>query len=118
MGGTGNFIARDLSDYGRNHQPSEIHGVILEPGKADDSPPEQVGVTTRSGAEFSGVLRNEDNFSFQLQAPQGDFYLILKSGAMRVRRSPVQAMPSNYSKRLTPQEVDDLVSFIVKGSPK
>jgi cytochrome c oxidase cbb3-type subunit III len=118
MEGTGNFIAGDLSDYGRNHQPSEIRSAILGTRKAADSPPEQLTVKTRSGAELSGVLRNEDNFSFQLQDPQGDFYLILKSDVVRVRREPVRVMPSDYSKRFTSQEIDDLVSFIARRSPE
>ena len=118
MQGTGNFIARDLSDYGRNHQPSEIRSAILGTRKAAESPPEQVTVTTRSGGELSGVLRNEDNFSFQLQDLKGDFYLILKSDVVRVRREPVRVMPSDYSKRLTSQKIDDLVSFIARRSPE
>jgi len=118
MQGAGKFIARDLSDYGRNHQPSEIRRAILEPEKAGDLPPEQVTLTTRSGAEFSGLLRNEDNFSFQLQDTQGDFYLILKSDAMRVSRAPVRVMPSDYSRRLTSQDIDDVVSFIAKRAPQ
>ncbi len=116
--GVGKFVADDLSDYGRNHQPSEIRRAILDPGKAGDSPPEQVTATTRSGAELSGVIRNEDNFSVQLQDPQGDFYLILKSDTVRVSRTPVPMMPSDYSKRLTHEEIDDLVSFIARQSPK
>ncbi len=118
MEGRGNFIADDLSDYGRNHQPFEIRSVILGTKKTADSPPEQVTVTSRSGAELSGVLRNEDNFSFQLQDPQGDFYLILKSDAVGIRRAPVKAMPGDYSKRLTSQEIGDVVSFVARQAPK
>jgi putative heme-binding domain-containing protein len=116
--GVGNFIAADLSDYGRHHRPSEIRSAILKPGKLAGSALEQVTVTTRSGAEFSGVLRNEDNFSLQIQEPPGSFYLIMKADAARVTRKPVRAMPSDYSKRLTSQEIDDLVSVIAKGSSK
>lgn len=114
MDGTGNFIAEDLSDFGRNHQPSEIRGAIVEPGKLGDSPPDHVDVTTRTGTKISGVIRNEDNFSIQLQDPGGEFYLIEKSDAVRVRRAPQPEMPRDYSKRLTPGEVDDLVSYIAK----
>jgi len=116
--GTGKFIANDLSDYGRSHQASEIRRAIVEPGKLADSSLEQVSVTIQSGTELSGVLRNEDNFSLQLQGAQGDFYLIPKSDTIRVTREPVAVMPSDYSKRLTSQEMDDLVSFIAKQSPK
>jgi len=118
MEGTGNFIAEDLSDFGRAHQPSEIRNVILKPDKLSDLAFEQATLTTRSGREFSGVIRNEDNFSIQIQDAGGQFYLIEKSDAVRIRRAPLPAMPSDYSKRLTPQEVDDLVSYIAKAPPK
>lgn len=118
MEGTGNFIADDLSDFGRNHQPSEIRGAILEPGKLTDSPPEQATVTTRNGTELSGVVRNEDNFSLQLQGAHGDFYLIVKSDALRIKQTPLAAMPTDYSKRLTPQEIDDVVTYIARQSMK
>lgn len=118
MEGTGNFIADDLSDFGRNHQPSEIRGAILEPGKLTDSPPEQATATTRSGTELSGVVLNEDNFSLQLQGPQGDFYLIVKTDVVRIKRAPLAPMPTDYSKRLTPQEIDDVVTYIARQSTK
>jgi cytochrome c oxidase cbb3-type subunit III len=116
MEGSGNFIAADLSDYGRNHQPSEIRDAILKPEKLGDSPPEQATVTTRSGTRFSGVVRNEDNFSLQIQDAHGEFYLIVKSDALRIRRAPMPGMPGDYSERLTPQEVDDLVTYIAQRS--
>jgi len=53
MQGTGNFVADDLSDYGRHHQPSEIRDAISKPEKLVDSRVEQAAVTTRSGGEFS-----------------------------------------------------------------
>ena len=118
MQGTGNFIADDLSDHGRNHQPSEIRSAIVDPGRRTDSSLELVTVTTRSGAELSGVLRNEDNFSLQLQDPRGDFHLIMKSDAVRVTQKQANVMPDDYSKRLTSEEIDDLVSFIARASPK
>jgi cytochrome c oxidase cbb3-type subunit III len=118
MDGTGSFIAADLSDFGQNHQPSQIRASILKTVKPGDSPAEQAAVTTRSGSELSGTVRSEDNFSLQIQNARGDFYLIMKSDVVRIRRAPLAAMPADYSKRLTPQEVDDLVSYIAKVSPQ
>jgi cytochrome c oxidase cbb3-type subunit III len=115
MDGTGNFVAADLSDFGRNHPPSEIRSVILDPGKAADLPLERVDVATRQ-AELSGVVRNEDNFSLQLQDTRGQFYSIEKSDVLRIKRTPLSGMPADYSKRLTSKEVDDLVSYIAKPS--
>jgi cytochrome c oxidase cbb3-type subunit III len=118
MEGAGNFIADDLSDFGRDHQPSEIRKAILKPEKVVDSSREQATITTRSGTELSGIVRNEDNFSFQLQDVRGEFYLIEKSDTLRVSRRPVPGMPADYSKRLTTQEIDDLVIYIAKRSTK
>jgi cytochrome c oxidase cbb3-type subunit III len=118
MEGAGNFIADDLSDFGGDHQPSEIRKAILKPEKVVDSPREQATITTRSGRELSGIVRNEDNFSLQLQDARGEFYLIAKADAMRISRAPLPEMPADYSKRLTTQEIDDLVIYIAKRTTK
>src|SRR5256885_9825619 len=36
-------------------------------------------VTTREGLQFTGIARNEDNFSLQLQSLDGAFHLFAKS---------------------------------------
>jgi hypothetical protein len=59
-------------------------------------------------------LRNEDNFSLQLQTLDGAFHLFEKSDVANLTHQAEPLMPSDYSSLLSPGEIDDLISYMVK----
>lgn len=69
-------------------------------------------VQARDGREFTGTVRNEDNFSLQLQSEDGTFHLLMKSELLKVEFRSPPAMPTDYGNRLTSKELDDLVSYL------
>ena len=73
-------------------------------------------MTTRDGQKLSGIARNEDNFSLQLQTMDGSFYSFVKSDIQDIERSSETLMPSNYGSTLTSAELDDIVSYLVTAS--
>jgi len=75
-----------------------------------------VVVTTRDGQKFSGIMRNEDNFSLQLQTLDGAFHLFLKAELENVTHQPNSLMPSDYASTLSPDELNDLVSFLIAAA--
>jgi cytochrome c oxidase cbb3-type subunit III len=109
----GGFIAADLSIFGRMHSIDETREAITNPNKAGDSSRGIAIVTTRGGQEYSGIVRNEDNFSLQLQTIDGAFHLLMKSDLRNIIRQPESLMPSNYGSTLSRAELDDLVSFLM-----
>lgn len=113
--GKGGFLGSDLTEYAASHTPDEARGVILNPGKMPAIYPQMVAIVTRGGRRLSGVVRNEDNFSFQLLAEDGTFHMLLKSDIERLERSENPIMPADYGKRLTWSELDDLVSNLGQG---
>jgi cytochrome c oxidase cbb3-type subunit III len=66
--------------------------------------------------KYSAVVRNEDNFSVQLQTLDGAFHLILKTDLESLTRQPVSLMPSNYGTTLSPAELNDLISFLMTAA--
>lgn len=62
---------------------------------------------------MTGVLRNEDNFSLQLQSPDGAFHSVVKSDVASITRSPKPLMPTDYGTTLSASELNDLVSFLM-----
>jgi len=114
--GQGGFIGPDLSTYAQTHSPQDIREAILNPNR--DMGRQQVVViaVTRDGHKYLGVARNEDNFSLQLQTLDGAFHLLMKSDLATLRHEPRSLMPSNYGLRLTKNDLDDLVKFLVKSS--
>jgi cytochrome c oxidase cbb3-type subunit III len=111
--GEGGFMGPDLSRCARARSPAEIREAIVNPGAASDSGSSVVAVTGRDGGTLTGIVRNEDNFSLQLQTPDGAFHLPMKSDLASLRREPRSFMPSDYGTRLSAADVTDLVSFIV-----
>ena len=114
VSGKGGFIASDLSGFARNHSAQEILTAITRPGANSDRP--SVVVTTRDGQNYSGRIRNEDNFSLQLQTLDGAFHFIAKSDLEHLEMDPQALMPSDYGSTLTPKELDDLVSFLMNSA--
>jgi len=74
-----------------------------------------VVITTADQAQVRGLVRNEDNFSLQVQDPEGVFHFLLKSQISKVEREPHSLMPGDYGARLTPAELADLTSFLQTG---
>jgi len=113
-GAAGGFLGSDLTEYARTHAISEIREAITNPNKNPD-PRERVAVvTTRGGEKFTGIARNEDNFSLQLQTSDGAFHLFLKSGLQKLEYQTESLMPSDYASRLTARELNDLISFLMR----
>jgi cytochrome c oxidase cbb3-type subunit III len=111
IGGRDQFAAGDLAGFARDHPADEIHDAILKPAGGQQ---ETATVVARSGQKFSGMIRNEDNASLQLQDGDGRFCLLMKSSLVSVQRKTGDPMPVDYGQRLSTTEVDDLVSYILR----
>jgi cytochrome c oxidase cbb3-type subunit 3 len=116
MDGAGGFIAADLSTYGRTRAPDEIREAITKPGKDGGTSRGIVAVAMRDGQKISGVLRNEDNFSLQLQTLDGVFHLFVKTDVESLAHQPESLMPSDYGTTLSRSEVDDLITYLVTAA--
>jgi putative heme-binding domain-containing protein len=114
INGMGGFLGADLSTYGANASIEEIRSAITDPNKDLDPRAGTVFVTTREGRQFTGIARNEDNFSLQLQSLDGTFHLFAKSDLAHLEYQPKSLMPSDYGSILGSGEMDDLVSYLLR----
>jgi putative heme-binding domain-containing protein len=113
VGGVGGFLGPDLSDYGDGHSPNDIGSAILS---ADKRPAVRKGLakaTTNGGQQISGLVRNEDNFSLQLQGLDGTFYMLDKSRLSDIAFEVEPVMPNDYGSRLSKEELDQIVAYLV-----
>jgi cytochrome c oxidase cbb3-type subunit III len=116
IGGEGGFWGQDLTTYAARRSADELRIRILHPGKDSDARRGLVEVTLANSTTLSGVVRNEDNFSLQLQTADGVFHLLSKSDIRSktyLGRSP---MPSDYGSILPTVELNDLVSYLLRTS--
>jgi cytochrome c oxidase cbb3-type subunit III len=111
--GAGGFIGSDLSAYATTRTVDEIYKDITKPTTGKNGARELVTATMRDGKKLTGLARNEDNFSLQLQTIDGAFYSFAKSDLQEVKRSNEPLMPTDYGSRLNRTELDDLVSYFV-----
>jgi cytochrome c oxidase cbb3-type subunit III len=111
--GAGGFLGPDLSSFARRRPPEEIRDAITKPATLLGPGRSEVTVTPRSGQPISGVLRNEDNFSLQLQSPDGAFHSVIKTDIASITQSSKPLMPVDYGTTLNSRELNDLVSFLM-----
>jgi cytochrome c oxidase cbb3-type subunit III len=112
--GKGGFIASDLSVYARTHTAEQVRGAITSPASGNDRQARLVTATTRDGEKVVGRIRNEDNFSLQLQTLGGTFYSVSKSDLDRLEYNSQTLMPSDYGSTLSSDELNDLVSYLMR----
>jgi len=113
--GDGGFMAPDLTDYAQTRSAERIKAAITDPG-ARDFALRVATVTTANSQQYRGVIRNEDNFSLQLQLQDGSFHFFSKAELKRIDREPGSMMPSDYGAKLTSAQLDDLVSYLLDVS--
>ena len=118
ISGHGGFLGPDLSSYASTASVKTIHDEIVKPQRTPQTGYTPAVLTTTQGERLEGLIRNEDNFSIQFQTKDGGFHLFLKSELSTVDRRETSLMPSNYRERLSPGELDDLVSYLMTASPE
>ena len=116
IGGQGGFFGQDLTSYATRMSVDDIRSVVVSPSKDLDPRRGLVTVMLADSTTLSGLPRNEDNFSLQLQTPDGVFHLLNKSDIKDLAYTGRSAMPSDYGAILSPVELNDLVSYLLDTS--
>jgi cytochrome c oxidase cbb3-type subunit 3 len=117
--GKGGFIGPDLSVFASAYSVDEIKKAIVSPGGRDPSRVRGlVNITLHDGKHLEGIVRNEDNFSVQVQSLDGSFHLVQKSEVGELTRSQQSLMPVDYGKTLSPAQLDDLVGYLMTAARK
>jgi len=111
--GKGGFIAPDLSSYGQTHAAEKIKSAITNPAERD-SIKAMVTAITSSGERYQGMIRNEDNFSLQLQSTDGAFHFLSKAELKAIERGQGSLMPPDYASKLSEAQLNDIASFLLK----
>jgi cytochrome c oxidase cbb3-type subunit 3 len=111
--GAGGFIASDLSTFAAGISPADVRRAIVNPAPDGRQNRGKVMVTFANGNSQEGVVRNEDNFSLQLQSLDGTFHLVQKSEISAVKPSEQPLAHADHGKTLTPGQLDDLVSYLM-----
>lgn len=116
VSGKGGFIASDLSNYASTHEVEQIRNTIVSRNPGSNQQTRLVTATARDGETIVGRIRDEDNFTLQLETMDGTFFALTKSDLQRLEYSSQALMPSDYSSKLSAGELNDLVSYLMKAA--
>jgi putative heme-binding domain-containing protein len=131
VGGRGSIIGPDLSSLALLRKTNSIIDALTKaqhrvygPGGAQPHAvtPLQiypvVHVITQDGKTVRGVLRNEDSFSMQIMGLDQKLHLYERSKLKAIVYEPGSLMPSDYDKRLSRDEFNNLLAYLTRlGTP-
>jgi len=115
--GRGSRMGPDLTNIGGTRPVALIKESILEPSKnLSLAGKEDVTVTMKNGEVVKGIARNRSNYSLQVVDPKGDLHLISMSDVKELTILEHSPMPDDFGKRLSAQEVRDLLAYLARQS--
>lgn len=117
--GNGARLGPELTEIGSLRRAAELERSVLEPD-AEVLPQNRfIRVVTRDGTTINGRLLNQDAFTIQLYDSNDRLLSLAKSNLKEYAFTNKSPMPS-YRGKLSPQELSDLVSYLVslKGIEK
>jgi cytochrome c oxidase cbb3-type subunit III len=117
ISGEGGFLGPDLSGFGSTESGKGIRDEIVRLQRTPPPGYRSAVLVTVEGDRLEGLIRNEDNFSVQFQTKDGDFHFFQKSELHGLDRLETSLMPTNYCERLSPAELNDLVSYLLTAAP-
>lgn len=111
--GEGGRLAPDLSNIGGSRPLASIRESILEPSKdLFYLGNEGVSVTLKDGRKLEGVAKNRSNYSLQLIDRKGDLHLLRMNDVKEMTVRANSMMPGDYGKRLTKEQLRDLLAYL------
>ena len=116
--GQGGFLGPDLTSHGSTSSVDAMRDEIVKSPRVPPPGYRKATLATLNGDRYEGTIRNEDNFSVQLQTNDGSFHLFKRSDLQSFEYSGGSLMPANYRERLSDQELNDLVAYMITVSRK
>jgi cytochrome c oxidase cbb3-type subunit 3 len=116
ISGKGGFLGPDLTEHESTASANAIRDEIVRSPRVPSSGYRMAVFTTPSGDRLEGLVRNEDNFSVQLQTKDGSFHLLKKAELRNFEHLDSSLMPTNYRELLNDSELNDLVSYLMATS--
>lgn len=111
-------VGPDLADAGLRLKPDKIALSILDPNAEVIEGFVQHMVETNDGDRYFGMMRAESGKSLTLYTLEGRKVVIAKGDIAEHRVLATSAMPTNFGKLLTPQDVADLAAYLMTQKKK
>jgi putative heme-binding domain-containing protein len=108
----GSRKAPDLSDIGAIRSAGSLERSLRDPSSQMMPINRPVRIVTRDGRVIAGRRLNEDTYTVQIADEDGRLLSLVKSDLRELAVSTRSTMPS-YEKELTPEEMADVVAYLL-----
>ncbi len=118
LGGEGGGIGPDLTGAANRYTLRDLLENIVEPSKVISDQYESTVIETKDGKVFTGRITSEDDDHLYVATNPADLNDIttVKITQLKSRQaSPVSLMPPGLINSMNPDEVRDLIAYIVTG---
>ena len=115
MGYLGGEVGPDLTNIGQARTERDLLESVIYPSASFVRSYEPMIVVTKSGEEYSGVIRRDAPDEVLLATGPNTEMRIARSDIAEMRPGSVSVMPAGLDEQLSRQELADLVAFL-KGT--
>jgi putative heme-binding domain-containing protein len=116
--GRGGKGGPDLTNAGSTRPLPQLRQDILDPDAGGAAGYRTVTVVLRNGATLHGVARNFTDYSLQLQDKDGNLRLLSMAEVRQVTVGKGSPMPKDYAKRLSAQELDNILAYLSRQTAR
>jgi len=109
----GNEVGADLQAALRNKTPEALLIDILDPCREVDTRFVSYRVTTVNGQTLTGILAAESPASITLRRAEKAEDTILRTQIDEIEATGKSLMPEEFEKQLTPQQLADLIAYLM-----
>ena len=112
--GSGGNLGPDLSQVGRFRSQGDLLESIVYPSSSIVPEFRTYVVNTRAGNQVTGMIVRESSEAIYLRTPQLAEIRLARDNVEVMRPSPISLMPDGLEKTMTPQELRDLLEFLLQ----
>jgi putative heme-binding domain-containing protein len=116
ISGQGGFLGPDLTNHAATSSAAAIRDEIVKAPRVPATGYRSAVLVTAASEKFEGLVRNEDNFSVQMQTKVGSFHFFKKASLQKIEYVDGSLMPSDYGQRLSNADLNDLTSYLMTTS--
>lgn len=117
LAGKGAVVGPQLDGIG-NRGLERLLEDILDPNRAVDLNFRTTTIVTDAGRIFTGLKRREEGAVLVFVDNKGKEFTISKNEIDDQRQSPLSLMPANVTEILTPQQLHDLLAYLLQSTKK
>jgi cytochrome c oxidase cbb3-type subunit 3 len=126
--GEGGFLGPDLTNVGAARRLDQIRDSVLKSTRAASDTGDLYGdplagyrpvlLKLNDGQTIEGIAKHYSNYSVEILDKDGKLHLLHGDAIQNVVFKEKSWMPDDYSKRLTPTEIRDLLAFLSRQSDR